>query len=87
MKKALIYIVICILFASCDKDNLSGTLNDVLYVQHQSASTPAYIHGNGGSKVFIVVLHGGPGGNGLEYRNKSDEGRVGEGVGRWGSVR
>lgn len=29
---------------------------------------PAHIHGNVSSKVLIVVLHGGPGGSGLEYR-------------------
>ena len=28
---------------------------------------PLYIRGNGTSKVFIIVLHGGPGGHGLQY--------------------
>jgi len=30
---------------------------------------PAYLYGNFDSKTFIVLLHGGPGGNGLEYRS------------------
>jgi len=29
---------------------------------------PAYVFGNVESDVFIVVLHGGPGGTGMDYR-------------------
>ncbi len=30
---------------------------------------PAYIFGNGEEKIFIILLHGGPGGSGMQYRS------------------
>ena len=70
MKKFPLIIAIMLLLAltGCDKDDLSKTLSDTLYVQNDGASMPAYIHGNGQEKTFVIILHGGPGGNGLEYR-------------------
>ncbi len=32
---------------------------------------PAYIHGNGSEKIFLIILHGGPGGIGLSYRTNT----------------
>lgn len=54
-------------FAACVKEDLAS-LEDIIYIRNNKADMPAYIYGNGNSEVFIVVLHGGPGGNGLEYR-------------------
>ena len=70
MKKHLIFltfIFIIISNFSCQKFDLSN-LSDVIYVRNNGADMPAYIYGNGSEKVFIIILHGGPGGNGLEYR-------------------
>ena len=64
----LLTIVFIIFFNfSCNKNDLSN-ISDVIYVRNNKADMPAYIHGNGSEKVFIIILHGGPGGNGLEYR-------------------
>ena len=52
---------------SCQKNDLND-LQDTLHVRHNNADMPAYIFGNGASKVFLIILHGGPGGSGLEYR-------------------
>ncbi len=52
---------------SCDDENLSS-LSDIIYIRNDKADMPAYIHGNGSNQIFVVLLHGGPGGNGLEYR-------------------
>jgi pimeloyl-ACP methyl ester carboxylesterase len=69
MKKITLFIVsFVILFSACEKDDLSGTLDDVLYVRYKNAEMPAYIHGNGSEKIFLIILHGGPGGKGMEYR-------------------
>ncbi len=69
MKKITIILIgIVLLLASCEKDDLSGTLNDVLYVRYKHAEMPAYIYGNGSDKIFLIILHGGPGGKGIEYR-------------------
>ncbi len=69
MKKlTLILISILFLFSACEKDDLSNTLSDVLYVKYKNAEMPAYIYGNGKDKTFLIILNGGPGGKGLEYR-------------------
>lgn len=69
MKKNLFYILLAVFMFSCTKENNDlSNLSDILYISRNNADMPAYIHGNAASKVFIVVLHGGPGGSGLEYR-------------------
>jgi len=69
MKRTLLLLLaISCLFTACDQDDLSEPLSDVLYVQNDGAQMPAYIYGNGANKDFIIVIHGGPGGTGLEYR-------------------
>ena len=68
-KKASILILsLIIFFSSCEKDDLTSTLSDVLYVKYKGAEMPAYIYGNGSKKTFLIILNGGPGGKGLEYR-------------------
>jgi len=70
MKKitSIISLALVLLFSSCEKDDLSSTLSDVLYIKHKGAEMPAYIYGNGKEKIFLIILNGGPGGKGLEYR-------------------
>ncbi len=69
MKKILLLLSgLILLFSACEKDDLSGTLKDVLYVRYKNAEMPAYIYGNGKDKIFLIILHGGPGGKGIEYR-------------------
>ncbi|MEL6652721.1 MAG: alpha/beta hydrolase [Bacteroidota bacterium] len=47
-----------LLLTACDSQDLSQ-LNEVVYVRHNGADMPAYIHGNGSDKVFLLTLHGG----------------------------
>ncbi len=62
-------IVLTVLnFSSCSKDDDLGSLNDTIIVRHKDADMPAYIHGNGSEKIFLITLHGGPGGMGLGFR-------------------
>ncbi len=65
----IITISILFLLPSCtwEKDGVEEIF-DLLHVRRNGADMPAYIHGNVKSKVFVVVLHGGPGGTGLQYR-------------------
>lgn len=54
---------------SCKKEKINfNNLNDTIIVRHKKADMPAYVHGNGSEKVFLIILHGGPGGTGLQYR-------------------
>ena len=64
----ILFISVIFLFTACEKDDLSSSLEDVVYVKYKNAEMPAYIYGNGSDKIFLIVLNGGPGGKGLEYR-------------------
>jgi len=46
----------------------SNRLAETIYVRHRGADMPAHIHGNATDKVFLIILHGGPGGTGLQTR-------------------
>ncbi|MEO9892743.1 alpha/beta hydrolase [Aurantibacter sp.] len=62
-------LVLVLSMNSCTKENLDiNELNETIFVRHKKADMPAYIHGNASDKVFLIILHGGPGGNGLWYR-------------------
>ncbi len=65
--KYLFLLFFAVSFFACQKKDLSN-LKDVLHVRRNNADMPAYIYGNGADKTFLVILHGGPGGSGLEYR-------------------
>jgi len=69
IKLSLIVVVIAssFFFSACDDEQLNS-LSDIIFIRNDKADMPAYIYGNGSNKIFIVVLHGGPGGNALEYR-------------------
>lgn len=66
-KTLLVIVVLCTIF-SCSKDENKNELDDTIFVRHKKADMPAYIHGNGADNVFLIMLHGGPGGIGLGYR-------------------
>jgi len=54
---------------SCSQEDLNEhELSETIFVRHKNADMPAYIHGNSSEKVFLIILHGGPGGTGLSYR-------------------
>lgn len=73
MKKTLLFLFIFIsLLIGCEKTDLSN-LEDVIFVRRNGADMPAYIYGNGLSKTFVILLHGGPGGSGLQYRSGNME--------------
>jgi len=59
-------IFICSLI-SCQKQDGRETV-DLIHVVREGATIPAYIYGNTESQTFVIILHGGPGGNGLEYK-------------------
>jgi len=79
MKKIVIYklkivgIALLVLgIYSCSKEDINlSDLNETIFVRHKNADMPAYIYGNGSEKVFLIILHGGPGGHGLQYRSRS----------------
>ncbi|MCK0131376.1 alpha/beta hydrolase [Flavobacteriaceae bacterium F08102] len=62
----LFTLILC-LTACSDSENL-GNLDDTFFLRRANADMPVYVHGNGSEKVFLLLLHGGPGGAGLNYR-------------------
>ncbi|MEW4924444.1 alpha/beta hydrolase [Algibacter sp. 2305UL17-15] len=74
--KTLLLIVVFITAFSCSKDEDISNLDKTIFVRHKNADMPAYIHGNGSDKTFLIILHGGPGGNGLSYRTNTIKSRI-----------
>lgn len=48
---------VAFLITGCQTTDLSQ-LNESFFVRHDGADMPAYVHGNGSDKVFLLVLHG-----------------------------
>ena len=69
--KIIALIIALVTVFSCSNDINLNNLNDTIFVRHKNADMPAYIHGNGSEKVFLIILHGGPGGIGLSYRSRT----------------
>ena len=68
MNRLLILLLLCaVSFFSCERSNGTTTV-DIINVVREGATIPAYIYGNTDSKTFVIILHGGPGGSGLEYK-------------------
>ncbi len=70
LKIAFIVSILCFVNA-CSDDFELNNLDETLYVRHKNADMPAYIRGNSSEKVFLITLHGGPGGTGLGFTGKA----------------
>lgn len=62
------FIALMVVMSSCRKQELSN-LDEQFYLEYKDAKMPVYVKGNGASKKFVIIIHGGPGGSGLEYRS------------------
>lgn len=64
-----LWVVSCFLLFACDKaPQVSTDMSETFYLQNNGADMPVFVRGNGESKVFVLLLHGGPGDGGLKYR-------------------
>jgi len=67
--KILACLVLGIVMFGCNRTaDISENAQETITIRNQGADIPAYVYGNTASKTFIIIVHGGPGGNGLEYR-------------------
>lgn len=65
-------IILSLLFiSSCKKQEDMSNLEDFFYLRNAGADLPVYVEGNALSKTFVIVLHGGPGGDAQVYNNFS----------------
>lgn len=65
--KNILLLFTSFLFMACESLELEN-YKQTIYVSFQEAYMPVYLHGNASSDKIIVIIHGGPGGNGLQYR-------------------
>jgi len=69
--KILLAAITIYTYVGCSADDNLSNLNETIFVRHKNADMPAYIFGNALAKVFVITLHGGPGGVGLEFRGSA----------------
>lgn len=61
-------LTLILLLGSCyDGSTDINELEEIIYVRHKGADMPAIVRGNASEKVFLIILHGGPGGSGEGY--------------------
>ena len=61
-----VYIILILISISCS-DDTEGLIEDHFYFRNEGADMPVYVEGNIDSKTFIILLHGGPGGDSHIY--------------------
>lgn len=64
--KILIVLLGLSLLIGCNRNNDS---ENYFVFRNNGADMPVYVEGNLDSEAYILILHGGPGGNGLEYNS------------------
>lgn len=69
MKHTLYAFLTVLLLGSCQKETitLSTNASDVFYLLHKGAAMRVQVDGNTASKVFVVLVHGGPGATSFVY--------------------
>lgn len=60
MHKIMICIILTFLLNACEKDPLGA---DYVFLRHKGADLPVWVRGNLDADVFVIYLHGGPGGS------------------------
>lgn len=72
MKNKIFQLIILLAgIISCGKEEISANAEDHFFLENEGAIMPIFVHGNTKSKVFVINLHGGPGGTSLEaYQHK-----------------
>ena len=66
--RLLIYIICLFSFLACSQETLfeDESRNDY-WLQHEGASLPIVVEGNSNSRVFLLMIHGGPGSSAQEF--------------------
>lgn len=67
MKRLLIFLFTgLVLLSSCKREE-AGMLRDYFVLRNKGADMPVWVEGKSDRKVFLVLLHGGPGGDAQVY--------------------
>jgi len=79
MKNLLFAAFLGLIFTACQKVEITigPNANDTFYIRQEDASMRVLVRGNTASKVFMLVVHGGPGSSGYIYDTPKMEEIVG----------
>jgi pimeloyl-ACP methyl ester carboxylesterase len=71
MKQIIFIIALLSFLISCQKEEISigNKVADTFFLDEKDNSMPIYVFGNTASKTFMLMVHGGPGGDALIYRD------------------
>jgi len=80
MKNLLFLVLATLSFSACQKEQITLGLhaNDTFYLRQEDASMRVLVRGNTASKVFMLIVHGGPGSSGYIYDTPKMEKIVGK---------
>jgi len=70
--QGLLVVVVSLLLAQsgCKLDTITvGSVDDEVFLKRKNQSLFLKVAGNIGSRKLLLIVHGGPGGNGLDYRD------------------
>ncbi|MEM1121246.1 MAG: alpha/beta hydrolase [Bacteroidota bacterium] len=75
MKNILIACLLISTLFACQKESteLTTNINDRFWLKHKGAEMPIVVEGNATSKTFVILLHGGPGGNSVFYNRQATD--------------
>lgn len=59
----LLFCFITVLSCNKEEFQLSSDADDFFFLRHEGADMPVWVEGNTRSNVFLLLLHGGPGGS------------------------
>jgi len=78
MKQIIIILIALLFLAACHNEEITITNNvsDHFYIKNGLNSSMVRVNGNAASKIFLLYIHGGPGGDGFSYRNSYVENNI-----------
>lgn len=68
----ILFILLVSGLSSCVPEEeiiLGSEVREQFYLVHEGAQMPVVVEGNTASKTFILIIHGGPGGNAMVYND------------------
>ncbi len=73
MKSSLAILVLLILHSACEQETISssGMADDHFHLYSDGQYMPVSVRGNLDKDKILVIIHGGPGGSGMVYRDQT----------------
>lgn len=77
-RKLSVYFAVaasCFVLTSCgqEEEAMAENMSQRFYLRNDGADMPVTVEGNSASKVFLVILHGGPGGSAMRHYHQVPE--------------